>query len=229
MWRVGKRELIAMGLGLLVYGVLLYAVLTYETPLDPLWGEAVTSLLYYGEVGYPLLGAIATGCTFALPFFLGLEFGPWAGLVCALGGRVLAEQLLLHLPMYTLAIPPWPGQYTIRYVFVYAIWSLFGFLPGLVSGYRKKLRDDAYRQVSPGQVSLLVGAGTLLIVFLLFYGLDYLTNDNPHSSVPIIWSSDMLYIICSSLSALVTLALLLGFVEAGAALYSRWRAARAKK
>lgn len=223
MWRLGKRELIAMVVSSLAYGLLLFLGIwgAVALPDSPAIGERAGDafwFLFYGVNMFPLLSAVIAGCILAVPFFVGARFGPWAGLVCAVSGRFLGERLLVLLPLFANTLPPsWFAQQKELYFVVYGAWALFGLIPGLISGMRKKTDAFAF-------VAVIASVLAILLADLLLYFVESgYAASNYYGPLSALWSASGVSLALSYLAGLVVLILLLLLAERGSLAAKRSR------
>jgi hypothetical protein len=220
MWHIGKRELVAMIVGSLIYGLLLYAILSFAANLNASSDGAVSWFLFYGINTFsPAGGALIVGCTFALPFFIGAEFGTWTGLVCAVAGRFLAELLLspIFQPNGLQAPSYFPKS---LYLLVGIAWALSGFIPGLASSIKKRLHVS----LEPGPIGLFIFFSMLasvcslcladLLLYLVERDFSYSAIGHQDFLTPL-WSSSLSVTASCCLASLLVLAFLLAGAEYG--------------
>ncbi len=226
MWRHGKRESLAMLVGSLAYALLLFVGIwgAVALPDSPAIGERIGDtfwFLFYGVNMFPLPSAVITGCILAVPFFVGTRFGPWAGLVCAVVGRFLGERLLALLPLFANTLPPsWFAQQKELYLVVYGAWALFGFIPGLVSGMRKKTDAFAF-------IAVIASVFAILLADLLLYFVESgYAASNYYGPLSALWSTSGVSLALSYLAGLVVLILFLLLTEHGSLAAKRSRSVR---
>ena len=117
VWRIGKRQVVAMLVGTAIYGVVNYAfdlLVNSASSNAPLFNPIIGGSEYS-----PNLIGILGGLTLTIFFFFGAEFGPWVGLVSGFVGGLLADLLSRSLFIYSI---PW---------YYYAMLAILGFFPGL--------------------------------------------------------------------------------------------------
>jgi serine/threonine protein kinase len=138
-WTLGKWQLLAMGVGTLIYFLLEFA-------LDKLLLVGYNGLLFnpIGNLLYlPSLYDFVAGLILLVPLFCGARFGPWVGLVVALVGSLPAD-------LFAFGGGVLAGYYWTEYLF----WPLLGFLPGIAFVIAKS-QTRAKSQV-------LIGFGVLM-------------------------------------------------------------------
>jgi serine/threonine protein kinase/uncharacterized membrane protein len=115
-WGIGKRQLVATGIGLIIYGICNYV-------LDIVFNSAAYASFFNPLIGgspySPSLATILLGLTLVVVWFFSAEFGPWVGLVVALVGSLLTDTLSGALANFHF------------YWYVYASYAILGFFPGL--------------------------------------------------------------------------------------------------
>lgn len=141
-WTLGKWHLLSMGVGTLIYFLLELALNKLVLGLDTATVMKDVVLNPIGGSFYlPSVVGLLYGLINLVPLFFGARFGPWVGLVVALG--VLPADILTS---------GWPtyGIFWASYLF----WPLLGFIPGIafvISKSRARAKSQS-----------LIGFGTLM-------------------------------------------------------------------
>ncbi len=156
-WGLDKHRLVAM-----VVGVLLYTVITY-IPLHTI--DLYEFSRPIGDNPYlPSPYGTLVGCALTIPFFLGTKFGPWTGLATASLGIIFNDLLLSRADFSN----SW-------YFYIYIIWGLFGFIPGLAFILTKG-RPNTWHPVT---TVICLNASAILVGSLLlhtYYHYAYLSS-----------------------------------------------------
>ena len=95
-WSLGKRQMLAMVIGILIYSVLIYFV---DGSLAANFHGSYTLFneLFPGSL-YLTWANILLGLIIVVPFFFATKFGPWVGLACLLFGALIGDSFLEQLP-----------------------------------------------------------------------------------------------------------------------------------
>ncbi len=124
VWRFGRRQLVASAIGILFCGIVYYFSI-YQAPVTPL----IVSALNSSNTWYFLfLNTVFSGFVFVVPIFLGSVYGPWAGLLSAVGG-ICAGTLLYDrfhydsFHFWEMLVPDWELN---------VVLALAGFIVGFV-------------------------------------------------------------------------------------------------
>lgn len=148
IWRIGKRQLVAAIIGIVIYGFFYYL-------LDLLFKS--TSNIFFSPYS-PTLGGILIGLTLTIVFFFGAEFGPWVGLASAVVGVLLGD-LIAQLQL--------PGA-----GYGYVGGAIFGFLPGLAL-LRTQGRYDNRRNITIAVIMSAIGIVIGSIFQYIGYTIDF--------------------------------------------------------
>jgi HAMP domain-containing protein len=167
--RVGRRELVAM-----VIGVLLYGGIAWLTKFSDI----------AGTVGADIRPAVA------IPIFFGFVYGPIVGFVTGMFGNFLGDALLGYLAGYPLP-PDFATGDVVRDVFIayYLNWQigngLSGMIPGIMALYHKRyysLKDQLHAFVYM-TAGVVVGMGFAGITDMWIYNVDFQTSYEVFSTV----------------------------------------------
>jgi len=148
-WGLGKRQLIAMVIGIVVYSVVNYLI-----------AQLLVSN-YHG--GYELWNSnflimsganILLGLIVVVPLLFATKFGPWVGLVCVLPGALSGYYLSQNINSGALPPPNW---------YDFASLALLGFLSGLAFLLTQG-RYNTRRNLATAIVTSFIG----LVVYALF-------------------------------------------------------------
>ncbi|HEY6409838.1 MAG TPA: protein kinase, partial [Ktedonobacteraceae bacterium] len=149
-WDLGKRQLIAMVIGIVIYSVLIYFIdgslaANYHgsyTLFDPLFPGGL----------YLSWGNILLGLIIVVPLFFATKFGPWVGLACFLLGALIGDY-------FSQAITNFPLSW-----YDFASLALLGFVSGLAF-LRTQGRYDTRRNLATAVVTSIIGG----VVYALFF------------------------------------------------------------
>jgi serine/threonine protein kinase len=151
-WGLGKRQLIAMVIGIVIYSVLIYFI------------DGALAANYHGsyELFNPLFSGglylswanILLGLIVVVPFFFATKFGPWVGLACIVLGALIGDSLSQAISNFPLS---W---------YDFASLALLGFLPGLAF-IRTHGRYDTRRNLATAVVACFIG-GVAYAFFFMF-------------------------------------------------------------
>lgn len=94
VWGIGLRQIIAMIVGTALFAIAGYAVdsLIVRSPNQAIYNP-IFPALPEAIFGFLNPANLLAGLTFVIPLFFAVEFGPWVGLVVALGGGWLADTI----------------------------------------------------------------------------------------------------------------------------------------
>jgi serine/threonine protein kinase len=146
-WGLGKRQLIAMVIGIVVYSVVNYLIAQLLVSNYHGGNELWSSNFISGT--NILIGLIAV-----VPLLFATKFGPWVGLVCVLPGVLIGYYLSQNINSSTLPPPDW---------YDFASLALLGFLSGLAF-LRTQGRYNTRRNLATAIVTSFIG----LVVYALF-------------------------------------------------------------
>ena len=119
VWRFGRCQLVASAIGILLSGIVYYFSI-YQAPVTPL----VVSALDSSNTWYFLfLTTIFSGFVFVVPIFLGSKYGPWAGLLSAVGGICVGTLVYDRFHFWEMLVPDWELN---------VVLALAGFIVGFV-------------------------------------------------------------------------------------------------
>jgi hypothetical protein len=146
VWSIGKLQLVAMLIGIIIYGGLYYGLTvlvnqsSYPSALfNPIIPSISGTFAYYFVLFNILVSLIST-----IPLFLAVEFGPWVGLVSIEVGTLIGDYFANH----RLALP-W---------YWYLSDAIFVFIPGLALLATKGRYNNA------GAIAIAVGFSAVGIV-----------------------------------------------------------------
>src|SRR5260221_5619076 len=157
-WSLGKRQLIAMVIGIVVYSVVNYLI-----------AQLLVSN-YHG--GYELWNSnflimsganILLGLIVVVPLLFATKFGPWVGLVCVLPGALSGYYLSQNINSGALPPPNW---------YDFASLALLGFLSGLaflLTQGRYNTRRNLATAIVTSFIGLVVYALFLMIIDIIVY------------------------------------------------------------
>ncbi|MFL5695088.1 MAG: protein kinase domain-containing protein [Ktedonobacteraceae bacterium] len=156
VWRFGRRQLIASVIGILLCGIVYYFSI-YQAPVTPL----VVAALNSSNTWYFLfLNTIFSGFVFVVPILLGSIYGPWAGLLSAIGGTCAGILLYDRFHFWEMLVPDWELN---------VVLALAGFIVGFVL-----LRTQGrYNKWSNVAFVVLVSCLLISITEAFIYGLVY--------------------------------------------------------
>jgi len=148
-WGLGKRQLIAMGIGIVIYSIVDYLidkslVANYHGDYT-LWNPLFSGGLYMSWA------TILYGLVVVVPLLFATKFGPWVGLACIVLGSLIADSF--SQAMTDIGIP-W---------YQYAGLALLGFLSGLAF-LRTQGVYNTRRNLAIAIVKSIIG----LVVYALF-------------------------------------------------------------
>lgn len=220
-WSIGKRQMVAMILGIVIYGGLRWIFL--HSTDGPMFFTLTLSLdvsdFYTLQFGFI---DVLFGLTLSIPFFLGVRFGPWVGLAVAVVGDFLA----FHPPYPSTAYSFFSLRYDILvqgvltpggFAHVNFSWQWYiasaisGFLPGLALFIAKG------RYYTINNISIAFTMSTIAVVIgsiFIAYGFKAQYNVVPFFTV-------LLFQILSGMGAIITLPILLFACDAIASCRSR--------
>jgi serine/threonine protein kinase/pSer/pThr/pTyr-binding forkhead associated (FHA) protein len=187
-WGLGKRQWIAMVIGIVVYSVLNY-LLAQLLVANSHGGYELWNPNFFMISGANML----IGLIVVVPLWFATKFGPWVGLVCALPGALMGYSLSQGISSSTLPPPDW---------YDFASLALLGFLSGLAF-LRTQGRYTTRRNLATAIVTSFIG--------VVVYALLLLINDI------IVWQSNWIYpfgftlatVLVASVVALILLPILL--------------------
>ncbi len=148
-WGIGKRQLVAMIVGLAVYGILGYV-------LDQVFNHSDSSSFLLqplfpfnnAQISYFTPGSILIGLLFAIALFFGVEAGPWVGLVVMGAGGLLSDYLSNYISIYH----------------VNWYWYVAGALCGFISGLAFPITRGRF--ASGGAIAIAVAmSGVGLVIY----------------------------------------------------------------
>ncbi len=156
VWSLGRRQILAMLVATLIYGILEFAVgKLYVTSSNNGTNFNSSFFVNIGNIPYfPSLGQILFNILFSIPFFFGTEFGPWVGLISVVVGGLLGDYLSGYLTLITFQAS-W---------YIYAGSTLLGFFPGLAL----LITHGKYTTISAIRVALLMSALGILITSVIW-------------------------------------------------------------
>ncbi len=144
-WSIGKRQLVAMVVGIILFGGIYYGLLAHvsnsynavlNNPIIPSIG---------GTFGFFFtLSAIIYSIAFTIPLFFAVEFGPWVGIAIMVIGSLIGDYFTSHR-----IATPW---------YWYLSDAVFAFIPGLAFIVTRG------RYNNPGAIAIAVGFSALGIV-----------------------------------------------------------------
>ena len=149
-WSLGKRQMLAMVIGILIYSVLIYFV---DGSLAANFHGSYTLFneLFPGSL-YLTWANILLGLIIVVPFFFATKFGPWVGLACLLLGALIGDS-------FSGAITNFPLSW-----YDFAGLALLGFISGLAF-LRTLGRYDTRRNLATAVVTCFIGG----VVYALFF------------------------------------------------------------
>ena len=148
-WSLGKRQMIAMVIGIVMYSVVVFLI---GKPLVANYHGNYTLFnpLFSGGL-YMSWANILIGLIFIIPLFFATKFGPWVGLACFLLGLLIGDSFSQAMTDFGI---PW---------YDYASYALLGFLSGLAF-LRTQGRYDTRRNLATAVVTSSIG----IVVSALF-------------------------------------------------------------
>ena len=149
-WGLGKRQLIAMVIGIVVYSVVDYliaALLVANYHGD----YTLFNPLFPGGL-YLTWANILIGLIVIIPVFFATKFGPWVGLACIVLGSLIGDAFSQAITSFGI---PW---------YEYASLALLGFLSGLAF-----LRTQGYYQTRRNLATAIITSFIGIVVYALCY------------------------------------------------------------
>ncbi len=149
-WGLGKRQMIAMVIGIVIYSVLIYFI---DGSLAANFHGSYTLFDTLFPNGlYMSWANILLGLIIVVPLFFATKFGPWVGLACILLGSLIGDYFSQALTNFPLSWYDFAGL------------ALLGFLSGLAF-LRTLGRYDTRRNLATAVVTSFIGG----VVYALFF------------------------------------------------------------
>jgi serine/threonine protein kinase/uncharacterized membrane protein len=153
VWSIGLQQIVAMIVGTAIFAIVGYAFdslavhsANSSTLFNPIFPSLSGSFLSFLSPG-SLLG----GLTFVIPLFFAVEFGPWVGLVVAVGGALLADSISTYM----------------SYFGVQWYWYLGIAVLGFVSGLALAINRRRYNSFSSIVIAILMSAVATFLYYLI--------------------------------------------------------------
>jgi serine/threonine protein kinase len=149
-WGLGKRQMIAMVIGIVIYSVVDYLIA--KSLVANYHGDfTLFNPLFSGGL-YMSWANILIGLILVIPLLFATKFGPWVGLACILLGSLLGDSFSQAITDFGI---PW---------YEYALLSLLGFLSGLAF-LRTRGRYNTRRNLATAIIFSFIG----IVVYALFF------------------------------------------------------------
>jgi hypothetical protein len=183
VWGIGLRQIVAMIVGTALFAIVGYAV-------DSLFVHSTSSSTLFNPIFPTLPGTffgflnpanLLAGLTFVVPLFFGVEFGPWVGLVVAVGAGWLADTI---------------SNYR-TYSGLQWYWYLAIAVLGFVAGLALAITRGRYNRFSSFFIAMLMSAvGTFLYFLIGVYGDSTVYHYVQSSFAPALFGLTLTYVIC---------------------------------
>jgi len=141
IWKIGKRQVVAAIIGIVLFGVLDYV-------LGALVSNAPSNSPLFNPIGglsfspYDTFIGVLYGLIFTVPLFFAVEFGPWVGLASVVIGAWLGDYAAFHSLIF-----PW---------YLYTSDAIFAFISGLAL-LQTRGRYDNWRAITTAVIMSAIG------------------------------------------------------------------------
>ncbi len=98
VWTVGKGQLIAVVVGVVIYAIVSALFGFFDLNAQASFNPAILNPIFSGLQGGPLWIDTLLGLGLVIPCFFGARFGPWVGAVVAVVGTLIGDLISRFLP-----------------------------------------------------------------------------------------------------------------------------------